>query len=264
LSDIQVDSRPLSETFNPRDPVALRILTVLEACAETRRPITITEIVEQTGLAKSTVHRMCWKLEELGMLSYTDGRFLIGTKLITIANANPVVTRLRATAIPYLVQLQECAGASNLAILNGNNALILDNLYKSDLRQPPRVGTEVPLHTTAVGKAMLAHLPADRLDEFLRRTRLTAATPRSIVHPDVLRRNLAAVTERGYAISFEEFRSGIVSVAAAFDVSSGMLAAIGCVGLSINRNVLASAKQIVQVAEQLQQAFADRSLSVTT
>ena len=54
-----------------REPVAQRIVLTLEACAAEQRSLNLAEIVEATGLARSTVHRMCWKLVDLGMLDHS-------------------------------------------------------------------------------------------------------------------------------------------------------------------------------------------------
>jgi IclR helix-turn-helix domain len=89
-----------------RDPVAQRILLVLEACAALKRPLTMMELVNATGLAKTTVHRMCWKLVDLGLLERSEEGFAIGTKVFALANANPVINEIRVAAMPYLLELQ--------------------------------------------------------------------------------------------------------------------------------------------------------------
>lgn len=251
-----------TRAMDTRDPVARRILTVLEACAANRRPATITELVEKTGLAKSTVHRMCWKLQELGMLDYSDDGFQIGAKMMALASANPDVANLRRTAMPCLMELQNFAGAANLAIRSGNRALIVDGLYTANYRLTPRTGAALPLHLTAVGKAMLASLDPDDQRQFLARGGLVAATPRSIVHPGRLRRELDGIAERGFAVALEEFKLGTVGVAAAFRVHGGLIAAIGSVGTSSNRAVLGSADRVVAAATQLQRIFDSRRMAV--
>lgn len=252
---VQQVSVPAKERVDTRDPVAQRILAVLEACAANRRPVTITQIVQRTGLAKSTVHRMCWKLAEIGLLEHADDGFLIGTKLVTLASANPAVSEIRTVAMPYLLDLQSIAGASNLAVLSGGRALIVDGLYDRKFYMTPRTGYALPLHLTAVGKAMMAAMPSIERESLLARP-LAAATSRSIVHPDILRRHLATVAERGYAVAQEEFQPGMVCVAAAFPAREGLLGAIGCVGVATNRGVLNATSQIVEAATKLRRHFA--------
>jgi DNA-binding IclR family transcriptional regulator len=240
---------------DPRDPVAQRILSVLEACAATRRPITITQLASATHLAKSTVHRMCWKLEHLGLLDHTERGFEIGTKLLSLANANPVVTQLRTVAMPHLVDLQTLAGASNLAVLVDGKALIVDGLYTSSFRQRPFIGRGLPLHCTAVGKALLAQLEEGPREKLLSKA-LPAATRRSVVDPMLMRRQLHQVAECGVAMSNEEFQHGLVGVAAAFPVREGMIAAIGCVGSSSNSQLVQrSMVRVTAAATRLRIAF---------
>lgn len=254
---MSVDAHPAEEAILPdsRDPMAQRILSVLEACSTAGRPRTISELVTATGLAKSTLHRICWKLEGLGMLEHETAGFTVGTKLLAIANTSPVVAQIRRAAMPHLVALQTAAGASNLAILNGRRALVVDGLYSAAFRGSPMIGMGLPLHCTAVGKAILAFIPIEDRERLLPRHMLPPATPRSISHPGMIRRHLDRVAERGVAISSEEFQPGLVGVAAAFSVH-GTIAAIGTVGSSTNRAVLASQNQVVAAAAQLQSRFA--------
>lgn len=248
----------LADDAAPREPVAQRILTMLEACAASRRPMTIKDLAEATGLAKSTVHRMCWKLEGLGLLEHSDDGFSIGAKMLSIANSNPLVNELRSLAIPHLVNLQQLSGASHLAMLTDGKALVVDGLYTKDLRAYTLVGYGLPLHCTAAGKALLARLEPSEREEWLATHRLRAATPRSIVHPDALRRQLDHINEVGFAVSNEEFQPGIVSVAAGLMVRPGVYAAIACVGSSSDKAILRSAPRAVAAAAQLEQALARR------
>lgn len=78
-----------SDTGPSRDPLAQRIMLILEACAATWKPVTLTELVDSTGLSKSTVHRMSWKLVELGMLQHTEEGFLIGNKMLGLGERKP-------------------------------------------------------------------------------------------------------------------------------------------------------------------------------
>jgi DNA-binding IclR family transcriptional regulator len=247
-----------SEDATSRDPVAQRILTMLEACAASRRPMTIKDLAEATGLAKSTVHRMCWKLEGLGLLEHSDRGFSVGTKMLSIANSNPLVNELRSLAIPHLVNLQQLSGASHLAMLADGKALVVDGLYTQDLRAYTLVGYGLPMHCTAAGKALLARLEPEERDEWFASHPLRPATPQSVVNPEALRRQLDKVTEAGFAISNEEFQRGIVAVAAGLLVRPGVYAAVACVGSSADKAILRSAPQVVVAAKQLEQALARR------
>lgn len=256
---VNVPGAVLPSQAEGRDPVAQRIMTVLEACAAPKQPLTITQLVDATGLAKTTVHRMCWRLVELGLLEHAEVGFSIGTKLLALANANPMVTKIRAAAIPYLVELQKLTGASDLAILTGGKALVVDGLFTKNLGGVPLVGVGLPLHCCAVGKAILARLDRAQREQLLGPGILPAATSRSIVHPVMIRRHLDRVAETGIAISNEELQLGMIGVAAAFKVREGTMAAIGCVSASTNRMIIRSARRVAEAAAQLERSFEERS-----
>ncbi|HJQ47844.1 MAG TPA: IclR family transcriptional regulator [Amycolatopsis sp.] len=216
-----------------REPVAQRIMLTLEACAAKKRALTIVELVNETGLAKTTVHRMCWKLVELGLLEHSDEGFSVGSKLFALANANPAINELRVAAIPYLIELQRRTGAMpNLAILSGRKSLILDGLFTRESARSPRlIGFSLPLHCTGVGKAIAARLDPEQRELLLFGDRggLPAAAKRTITSPAQLRAHLERASQAGVAVADEEFLPGIKSVAAGFRLRGGGVAAIGCV-----------------------------------
>lgn len=232
-----------------RDPVAQRILGILEACGQ--KPVTITSLANTTGLAKSTVHRMCWKLAELGFLSQEGGKFAVGSKIAALGSSSTVYKRLRAAAMPYLVELQHLAGASQLTVLNGSHSLVLDGMYTRSLRAHPLLGASMPLHCTATGKALLAKAELDEREQLLNSISLKFQTRRTIIQPAKLRNELEQISRVGFATSIEEFQPGIVAVAAAFRVGEVTIAAIGTLGNSSEAAVLRSSSHVIAAAREL-------------
>ena len=239
-----------------RDPVAERILLVLEACAAKKRPLTLTDLVDATRLAKTTVHRICGKLVQLGLLERSAEGFLIGTKLFALAITNPLINEIRMAAIPHLLELQHAAGASDLAILTGGKALIIDGLFTRELRLAPLIGVALPLHCTAIGKAIAASLEPEHREELLGPGVLPVATRRTIVHPVLIRRHLESVAEEGVAFSLGEFQLGTHAVASPFKVRGDITAAIGCVGAWNNPAINRSSALVAEAAKDLQRALA--------
>jgi DNA-binding IclR family transcriptional regulator len=240
--------------------VAQRIIMTLEVCAAGRGPLTITEIVEETGLPKSTVHRTCWRLVDLGLLEHTRDGFVVGVKMFAMGSSNPFLNRIRVAAMPALHHLQATTeGMSNLAILNGDKALIIDALYGPRLELPPHVprmvGASLPLHCTAVGKAIAASLEAPRREELLGDGPLPPSTWRSIVRPTLLREHLSRVAQEGLAVSDEEFMPGICGVAAAVHTRDATVA-IGFVGGCNQAVARRVAGPVRQAAEALRAALA--------
>jgi len=212
--------------------VADRVFVVLESCAGSSQALTLVDLVERTGLPKTTLHRMCWKLVELGMLEHADNGFRIGTKLFALGSMNPGLRRLRAMAMPHLHALVERTGwAVNLAVLADDRALIVEEIYGAQSQTMRRmVGGRLPLHATAVGKALLSGYSGARLDAVLGMTALRPYTRTTIVRPNLLREQLDAVRRTGAAFSHEEWSVGTSGVASPVTVAGRVVAAVAAVG----------------------------------
>lgn len=225
-------SGPFAAPKATRDPVAQRIVMTLEACASKQEAMTIMELVQATGLAKTTVHRMCWKLVELGLLEHSADGFSVGSKMFALAATNPRISQLRVAAIPHMVELQRQTGAMvNLAILSGGKALVIDALFtQGSAGLPPLVGHALPLHCTGTGKAIAARLDPEVRERLLfANGHLKPATRATLVQPGLLRQHLIRVAETGIAVADREFIPGAKAVAAGFKVRDGGTAAIGVV-----------------------------------
>ena len=245
-----------------RESVAERIAITLDACASNRRGHALNELVQETGLAKSTVHRMCRMMVELGLLEHSPDGFAVGSKLFTLANANPAIKDLRMAAIPHLVELQQASGAGvNLAILSDDMALVLDGLFTRDWKLPRAIGYGLPLHCTAVGKAIAARLDPQEAERLLfSRGRQPALTKRTVVEAASLRSQLERIRETGVAVANEEFLPGIKSVAAGFKLGGGGTAAIGCVDAWNSQHLRHAPDLVVAAATALEREMSAKTV----
>jgi DNA-binding IclR family transcriptional regulator len=196
-----------------------RIVALLEACAASPGAVTLGELVRRTALPKTTVHRLCAKLTALGLLDGGPGGFQLGPRLYALAG-NPAIHALRARAIPILHELAMTSGYNaNLAVLSGSQALLVEEVY--DRAWPTRlVGQALPLHCTAVGKALLLGRSGRQIEALVGPGPLAPATRHSIVRTELLIAHLRAAEHEGVVYSNEEWRLGISGVAA--PVSDGV------------------------------------------
>jgi DNA-binding IclR family transcriptional regulator len=215
-----------------RPSVVDRVFCVLESCAGSSRALTLVDLGERTGLPKTTLHRMCWKLVELGILAHADDGFRIGTKLFALGSMSPDLRRLRAVAMPYLHQLVQLTGwATNLAVASDSRVLVVEEVYGGQAGSRTRmVGARLPLHATAIGKALLAGYDEDRLDALLGPRLLRPYTSTTVVRPNLLRDQLEKVCQTGVAYSHEEWAQGTSGVAAPVTVNGQVVAAVAVVG----------------------------------
>lgn len=224
----------MTKTEEGATSVATRVSLVLDACAASDgQMLSLADLVTKTGLPKTTLHRLCWKLVELGILEWEDDEgFGIGTKLYALGSTNPRLRQLRMIGMPHLRELVASSGRmANLALLSDDTALIAEELPEDFTKPLNRAGnTSVPLHATAVGKVLLSGFSDERLDATIAAGLLRPFTGRTVVRPNLLRRQLEAVRHNGVSISQEEWRTGVTGVAAPVIVNGTVFAAVGVVG----------------------------------
>jgi DNA-binding IclR family transcriptional regulator len=205
---------------------------VLESCAGSSHGLTLVDLVARTGLPKTTLHRVCWKLVELGLLTHAEDGFRIGTKLFALGSMNPDLRRLRAAAMPHLYELMTRTGwATNLAVLADGRALVVEEVFGGQTRVMPRmVGARLPLHATAIGKVLLSGYDDEALDAYLAAGVLRPYTRTTVVRVNLLREQLEAVRRGGVAFSHEEWAIGTCGVAAPVMVRDAIVASVAVVG----------------------------------
>ena len=141
----------------PGRTVTSKVLAILEVFETSRTPLSLTEICARSELPGSTVHRLLSELTDWGLLMRgTNGRYQLGIRLWELAQNT--VRQLVEAARPYVQDLFSVTGqTSQLAIREGHDVLYIERVYGT--RRVPRasrVGGRLPMHATAVGKAILA------------------------------------------------------------------------------------------------------------
>ncbi len=240
--------------------VADRVFLVLEACAASSRPLTLAELVHRTGMPKTTLHRVCRKLVEHEMLERDEDGFRVGTKMFALGSMNPGLRRLRSMSMPYLQALVARSGwVVNLAILSNRRALIVEEVFGDEMPTIVRMGgATMPLHATAIGKALLSGLEPDELDELVGTGALRPYTRRTMVRPNLLREQLAAIRRTGIAFSHEEWRMGTSGVAAPVVAAGRVVAAVALVGVPDAAAIRGLASPVRAAAEGLGRALETR------
>lgn len=242
---------------SPAPPSVIdRAFAILETCAQSNRALSLSDLSTLTGLPKATLHRMCWKLEGLGALEHHAGGFRIGAKLLALGAINPSVQRLRTQSMPFLYALNSETGlGGSLAILQGDGALLLDEVYSNKARPVRMVGTILPLHATAIGKALLAGEPPERRTALIDRMPLKRFTPHTVVDPAALIEQLFVAAESGVAYSRSEFRLGSVAVAAPIISAGVTVGALGLVGVPKASEAASYANSVARAADGISQSL---------
>lgn len=215
-----------------------RTLAVIGSFDDSHRRQRLTELADRSGLSAPTALRIVRRLVAKGALQRDpDGAYFVGRMLWEIGLLAPVQTGLRESAAPFLHDLQAATRATvHLAVRDDDRVLYLDRLSGSAaVPVISRVGSRLPLHSTGVGKVLLAHAPADVQRRVL--SDLRRHTPYTIVAAGTLNRQLERVRREGYAITQEEMTLGACSVAVPIRGGDDqVIAALGLVVVSLTRD----------------------------
>jgi len=204
-----------------------KAFTILEAIASAKQPMTMADVVRTCGLTKPTAHRITTMLVEMGYLDrealkrgLIEGPRLISLALATLAAAAP---RNRRHAI--LRSVSEKTGETcNFGVLAGSEVIYLDRVEaKWPLALRFEAGSRVPAHCTAIGKLLLALLPAHERAAAIASMPLNPCTSRSMTDPAQLSEALERINRTRIGIDDQEFIDGVVCVSVPVITKSGQV-----------------------------------------
>lgn len=205
--------------------VIARAANILRSLAD-HNGLSLAEIAEQVGLARSTVHRIVQALVEEAFVSANGpGQYRLGPEIANLAEARKF-DALRELH-PYLVRLSRTINETvDLSIRTGLTLTFVDQVVaQRRLRAVSAMGLSFPLYCTANGKAMLATLP-DVVAQAVISGPLDSFTAKTITDAEQLHRQLTEIRQKGIAFDREEYTLGICAVGAALLMNGGEVAAI--------------------------------------
>jgi DNA-binding IclR family transcriptional regulator len=216
-------------------PAVDRVFTILELLAGSKRGLSPAELVEMTGMPRSSVHCLTLTLERRGYLyrNTKTGRYLLGLKLFGLANYANGGMELRERAAPELSQLmQQTRLTVHLAVLENDEAVLVAKVDSPGIfRLATWAGKRMEFHCTSIGKAMAAHLPEETVLRIVAAHGLTRHNENTILCERKLREELREVRKLGYAVDDEEEEIGLRCIGApVFDSEGNVVAAISIAG----------------------------------
>jgi DNA-binding IclR family transcriptional regulator len=237
-----------------------RAFAVLDLLGESDMPMGLAQVASSLRLHKSTAHRFLMVLERHRMVERTgNGKFRLGLRLFDFGNRAIEQYDLRDRAQPHLRRLvAETEETAHLALLEAARVIYIDKIEPArSVRMITRIGASNPVHSTSVGKAILAFLPEERAEEVIRRTRFERFTPRTIANAEALRAEMDKTRKRGYAVDDEEFEEGLRCIAVPIlDAQRQPVAAVSVSGPSFR----VTAQKLPSIANHLVQCV--RAISV--
>lgn len=263
-------STALSRPFDRyRVRVVDRALDVLEAVRDAGRPMRLEEISRRLSVAKSSAFRLLCTLERRGYVERHDGgrQYRLGPRWLSYRDVGARHAPLTEAAIPQMRHLLDAFKETvNLGVLSDGEVLYLEMLESShSFRMAAAVGTRSPVHSTALGKAIAAHLPPSDLDRLIRTRGLHALTPRTITSPAAWKRDLARTRVRGFSDDNGETEAGAACLGAPiFGPDGEVVGAISISGPTSRMRPIkrAAARALVQACASISRALGHNSRSV--
>ncbi len=211
---------------------AHRVIQILEAVASSEEGLKHGDMAETLKIPKGSLSLLLADLVAEGYLAVreNDGRrYVLGLQVLVIAKRFLSGLDLVRLGQPILKKLVAGTGeCAEIAIRRGNEILMV---CREDCSRPLRsvipLGDRAPIHATAAGKAILAHLPPDQIEDYLSTAELKPLTKKTVTNVRSLRRELEAIRSGATAYSREEHNEGVIAMGSpVFDLNGQVAASI--------------------------------------
>ncbi|GAA3731757.1 IclR family transcriptional regulator [Streptomyces tremellae] len=215
-----------------------RGMRVLDLLARRGEPISASALARELDIPRSAVYEIInTLLVHNAVRQHPGGLIGLGHQTLVLGSAYGASLDLVTLAQPIARDVMlACEETVQLGFLEDRHVVYL---VKADSPRPvrlvSRVGSRVPAHCTALGKMLLASLPAEELDRRVGRVELEQLTPASITDPTVLRENLAEARAQGYAWEYGESNDEVACVAAPVRDADGRVVAAMSISAPVGR-----------------------------
>jgi IclR family transcriptional regulator, pca regulon regulatory protein len=245
-----------------------RGLAILSSFHPDRPLIGGSELSRELDLSRSTAHRYVATLAKLGYLQQDpeSRRYRLGPKVLDLGFSAINSMDLREISAPHLRLLSDETGCTvNLAILDGTDVVYIDRCRTARPRQREidlnlHVGARLPAYCTAMGKAILAFLPAGRLEEVIERIDFAPRGPNTLTDPSAFREELRRIRASGIAVNDEELAYGLRSIAAPIHSQAGEV--LAAVNLAVHRTMVSMDELLARFGPAVMRSAHDISLSM--
>jgi DNA-binding IclR family transcriptional regulator len=222
---------------SPDSPSAAveRALAMLEAVAQVSDGLSNAEISRKLQIPKSSASYILRTLETQGYLARDaeSGKYRVGLKVLSLSRGALGGLDVRGVALPIMRRLTQQTGLTcHLAVLDGADAVYIEKVEPEGfIRMDTWVGRRMCVHATSVGKAIVAYIPEERLEEIVRKGNMEKRTPKTITTLPRLLKELEKVRNQAFAVDDEENNLGARCVASpVFDDHGSILASLGLSG----------------------------------
>ena len=229
-----------------------RALDILECFSFQKRELSLSDIVQMTGLNKTTVKRITANLLSRDYLRQNSAnkRYTLGMRLFEFGGIIFSSLSLRESSIDPMNRLQKLTDATVLLGTEMDRQLVYIDKREGGgmIRVLSDIGWRRPLHYGMLGMTLMAYLDPEKIREILEETPLIAHTPYSITDRDAFSLRLEKIRNNGYVLEKEETVEGIIGIAAPIkDYSRRVVAAVGIAVSTARRHSERELNQLVKL-----------------
>lgn len=220
--------------------------------------LTFQEIVDLSGIPKTSVYRMLKSLEEMGLLEKGEDNFYrLGLLFLKFGTLVSERLDLRQIAYPIMEELHaDVREAVNLIILQNGEAVYIEKIdYKQEVRLYTGVGRKAPLYAGACSRILLSFMDDEVIEEYIQDTPLQQYAEGTITEEQKLYKSIEEARDQGYTISYSELQSHSAAIAAPiFDHTGKVVAGLSIAGVEMNyqgENVARFAEKVMEKAAEI-------------
>lgn len=259
------DSRQFVESLN-------RGFKLLKIICESTSPLSLSELAAECQLSISTIQRLTYTLQYLGLLDRDrrTKKFMAGPEMITLAFSVIDQLTLAKVAYPHMVNLRDQIDeVVALGVISGDHVVFVEILETQQLLNVnTNRGVSIPLHSTATGKAILAYLPDFAIEPYLEKINFQKITPNTITTMKSLKALLPKIRKQGFAMAIDESANGLGAVSAPVRGNDGeVIAALTIMvpTVRVNRQKLLNvySKKVIYTADLISMGLGYRGMAVT-
>lgn len=223
-----------------------------------RPEASLTELAEALDVDSSTASRFTYTLEKLGYLERDEQTKLyhVSPKIFALTVSLSGPRNIRKVSLPFMEELRDTTGETVVLGVRDGAEIVVIEVVETRHALVPRgwVGGRVPVYCSALGKALLVHLPQPDLKRLLDNISLVPYTEFTIVNRFNLLNELDMTRERGWSLNNEEYTRGIVSVGA--PIYSGRRAPSGAICVDIPTARIPDKGYVTQLAAEVKKTAA--------
>jgi DNA-binding IclR family transcriptional regulator len=198
------------------------------------KELSLNQLAQKTGYPKTTVYGIAATLVSVGLLAQSpnSSNYSLGTKLMELAYNTRMSQPIIQIAAPMLNRISKQSEQNVYLTTHRNGRLLyLASCYRTwEYIGYSEAGKTLPMHCTASGKAMLAHMTDEQVDAVLSAQPMEKSAPNTITEPGILKKELLDIRKQGFAVDNEEETAGVKCIAVA--ILSDANVPVGAISIS--------------------------------